>query len=776
MIASVIINVANSNVDQQFDYLVPDAMQDIIKVGSRVKVEFGEANRTIMGYVFDIKEQTDYTGKLKEIVELLDLEPLITENQFKLAKYIQYDSLSPLVRILNMMIPNALRLKTVKYLNATNLNAIDAEIAMLFGGKTKIEYTNRLYKYNSKINKEREKGNIEITYDALQNTKEKIVNKYQIDMDAYFTMNYRCSDYVKDVLRSLVEEVPLTKNEIVDNYDISLYMVNSLIKRGILTKVCEKTSRVKEKQVVVSSKYRSVDFEEIEPIYEKLATNDKLPRLWIPKDITETELVLLKIVKENNLNNKKTLVITPDILLSYKYSSLIRKETTSKVLCINSSLSDGELLDCYNEIKNKEDDVYVTTPVGSLLPYEELGSIILMYSENDNYFNDQSPRYDLKKVMIERAKLENASLIMHSLSPSIKEYVRGLARSEDYYIMIDNRDKKEMSNVEVINLKDELLHGNTSYVSERLLKLIRINKAKGLQSVLVVNNINYSNSVICRNCGHVHRCPKCDISLKYNKKNNQLVCPSCSYRITYSDTCQKCGTSSLRMNGIGIEKLVEELKERLDNYNICVIDNPSYTEFETKLVEIENKVVDIIISTDTYIKSIYNKYVGLVGIINIDSIAMSSNYNAFERAYNLLVNTSELLQYNKEGYFLIQTYNTEMPIIKDFVTGDYIGYLKKEISNRKLLKNEPFYFINRILVKAKYEEMFVEADLIKRLLKEMLRDQVFIVGPSYNKTEMAAQIIIKHRFEDISKYYRKIYEQYQFSNVQVIFDKYPKYL
>ena len=155
---------------------------------------------------------------------------------------------------------------------------------------------------------------------------------------------------------------------------------------------------------------------------------------------------------------------------------------------------------------------------------------------------------------------------------------------------------------------------------------------------------------------------------------------------------------------------------------------------------------------------------------------MSSNYNAFEKAYNLLVNTNELLQYNKEGYFIIQTYNIDTPIIHDFITGDYVNYLKKEINNRKLLKNEPFYFINRILVKAKYEEMFVEADLIKRLLKEMLHEQVFIVGPSYNKAEMAAQIIIKHRFSDISKYYNKIYEQYQYSDVQVIFDKYPKYL
>ena len=132
--------------------------------------------------------------------------------------------------------------------------------------------------------------------------------------------------------------------------------------------------------------------------------------------------------------------------------------------------------------------------------------------------------------------------------------------------------------------------------------------------------------------------------------------------------------------------------------------------------------------------------------------------------------------HNPEGNFVIQSYNIDTPIIRYFITGDYIGYIKEEISNRKLLKNEPFYFINRILVKAKYEEMFVEADLIKRLLKELLHEQVFITGPTYNKQEMAAQLIIKHRFEDISKYYTKIYEQYQFSEIQVIFDKYPKYL
>lgn len=776
MIASVIINVPNSSVDQQYDYIVPKNAENIISVGTRVKVPFGNGDRTIMGYVLGLKEDTLFNGGMKEILEVLDIEPLLTNTQIELANYIQYDALSPYVRILNMMVPKALRLKTVKYLNIVNYNELDAELALVFEGKQTIEYTNKYYQYNNKILKEREKGNIEITYDAFSVTKEKTVDKYYINMDLYLTNTVKLSEYVSDTLRLMVDEDAMSINEIVDRYELSNYMVRSLIKKGIFKKVVEKVSRTKERNIPVSSKYRPKDYEQIETLYNKLNEEKDYPHLWIPKNNLETELFLLKTIKNNIVDSKNTLVICSDILSTYKYSSLIRKETQTEVLCINSTLSEGEFLDSYNVIKENKYNVYVTTSVGSLLPYQNIGTIIMLNSESDNYFNDQSPRFDLKKVMIKYSKLVGANLIMHSLSPTVKEYCRGLDRKEGYYVMIDNRDKKEVSNVEVIDLKEELLKGYSSFVTERLIKLIRINKAKNKQSVLVVNNKNYASSVICRSCGHVHKCPRCNLALKYNKKNEQLICPACSYRIKYDETCPNCKTNNLRLNGIGIEKLVEELNERLESFKVLTIDNPTFGEFQEKNYQIENNEVDIIISTDTYIRSIYNKNIGLVGIINIDAIAMSSNYNAFEKAYNLLVNTQELLEHNKDGLMVIQTYQVESSYLQNFITGDYISYLKQEINNRKILKNEPFYFINRILVKAKYDEMFVEADLIKRLLKELLNEQVFITGPTYNKTEMAAQLIVKHRFEDISKYYRKIYEQYQFSEIQVIFDKYPKYL
>lgn len=776
MIANVIINVSSSNVDQKYDYLVPKDLEPIILVGTRVKVPFGKGDRTIMGYVLGLSENTVYSQNMKEIIEVLDGEPILTDNQIKLASYIAFDTLSPLIRVLNLMIPKALQLKTKKYLSVDNYQALDADLALKFGGKQIIEYTNNLNIYNNKIRNEIKKGNLHLVYDALDNNNIKQVTKYYVNPDCLTDRTLRLNEHVRDVLHQMLNEKPLEINQIADRYELSIYRINNLIKHNCFFKTLEKVSRVKNRNIQVAyHKYQEIDYQEIDKDFSKIKSSNNQPILWIPKDNKETEMMIFKIINENLNNHKNTLIICPDILLTYKYSSLIRKETNLDVACINSNIGNGEIFDYYQEIKENQYPIMVTSPVGSLFPYENLGTIIMMNTENDNYFNDQSPRYDLKKVMIKKAQLEKINLVMHSFSPTVVEYCRGLQTN---YLMIDNRESKNTcQNIEIIDLKEELIKGNTSYISDNLLKQIRVCKARNKQSVLIINNRNYSSSVICRTCGYVFRCPKCELTLKYSKKKEQLVCPACSYRIPYQKVCPSCSSSNLLLSGVGIEQIEEELKERLPNFHLTLIDNPDFTSFQEKLIEIEDQATDIIITTDTFARSIYNQNIGLVGVINIDSIAMSNNYNANERAYNLLVNTSALLENDRDGRMIIQTYHTENYILNDFITGDYKEYLKKEISNRKLLKNEPFYFINRILIKGGYQDIFTEADLIKKILKELLKEQIYIIGPSYNYSEMAAQLIIKHRLENISEYYQKIYSQYQNSNtIKVIFDKYPKYL
>ena len=426
MVASVIINVSSSNVDIAYDYIVPDELLSIIQIGCRVKVPFGNNNRTLMGYVTDLKEDVITKYELKKIVELIDLEPIITKEKLELAKYIKEDTLCPLIRILNIMVPEILHLKPVQYLNILDYNSLDGNLASEFGGKNIVNYTKKLAKYSYKIKKAIEQGFIAVTYDAKGLNPNKTVDKYIINELVYFDLMHMLRTNVQEALNLIRNEEPMTISEISERLDISEYMVKKTIKLGILEKISVKVSRIKNREIPVNDRFiKNI------PLYDDVVNqiqntkNDK-PLLWIPSNIRETESIIERIVRDNIKDNKNTIIVVPNILSSIKYSSLIRKKTSLSVACLNSELSKGEFYDYTEELKKESYRVLVTTPKGALIEYPNVGTIILLDAENDNYYNDQSPRYDLKKVMYAYSKMYNTNYVIQSYSPNLDEYVSGL--------------------------------------------------------------------------------------------------------------------------------------------------------------------------------------------------------------------------------------------------------------------------------------------------------------------------------------------------------------
>ena len=197
MFASIVVNVTSSNVDQLYEYLVPTDIAPYIQVGSRVNVEFSGANRLVMGYVLDVYEQKRFEGESKAISELLDLKPVITPLQLELAKYLKDDTICPLIRILNMMVPSALQLKTYKYLVVKDSSRIDADLIELFAGETVIEVNSKLNGYSNKIKREIKNGTIEISYETKQTVKYRYVAKYVVNYDNYF----KYKDTIKNPLK-----------------------------------------------------------------------------------------------------------------------------------------------------------------------------------------------------------------------------------------------------------------------------------------------------------------------------------------------------------------------------------------------------------------------------------------------------------------------------------------------------------------------------------------------------------------------------------------------
>ena len=766
MYANIIVNISSSNVDQMFEYIVPQEFNDYILVGSRVIVPFGLSNRTVMGYVLELYEDKRYDKESKEILELLDLKTVITEKQINLAYYLKEDTLSPLCRILNMMIPSSLQTKTFKYLKIVNFEALDASVMALFNGSTTLVLNKNLVLPMNKINKEIKNGNLKICYEAKQVTNYKYLHKYYLNPSMINNYQMIRSENVRLFLKNFEESHPLTKNDIIDNYDITLAQINNLIKKGYLKEKNERTLRIKEKDIPLSDIIINHQYSEL---IDRINDVSK-PYLLVSHDDNEELNILLELIYRTFEEKKNVVVFTPNILSSIKYASILRKVFKTSVACINSNISKAEYLDYYTNILDDEYRIIVTTPVAAFLPYQNIGLYLMLSEESDNYFNDQSPRFDLHRALHYMSYNYKTLFVISSISPSVTSYAYGL---KGVYNLIDRSNDDNIDNITTIDLKNELRSGNNSYLSHYLIKTLDdvINNNK--QALLIVNNKDSSGYVQCRACGEVLKCPKCNLSYHYSEKKDELICPSCGKREVFNHICPSCGQDEFVYGGIGQEEIYKRLIERYDNNKVLLLsDGSNFDQYLEELNIIENDEVNIIITSETIAKGAINKKMDKVVIINFDSILKKPSYDANSHAYNLLVYAKSYLKEGEE--LIVQTTYLNSSPLKHFIASSFHDFIREEINERKLLKLEPFYHINQIIVKAKYEDLFRIASSIKMRIKEIGGNNVFVLGPVYSKIAGGAIITIKHRYSHINKLYQAIYEQYQNSNAVIIFNKYVK--
>ena len=777
MFVNVIVNVPSSLVDKVFEYHVPEYLEDFISVGSRIKISFGEANRLIHGFIIDIHDEKQFDGPIKDIEDVPDLKPVINLEQFKLAYYLKDTTFSPLVRILNCMIPNALKMKTSKYLTIKNFSELDAEIVDLFHGQEIIKYTPYVAKYVNKIKKALKDDLIEISYEAKDQAKEAYQDVY------YLTENYLEENLkrvkkqaTRDIVSLLKPKYPYDKNDL-QNLGLTDYGISSLVKYHIIYKKKVLKSRILERNYDINDDYyKSYASNEANKFFEQVVKTDK-EVLWLPVDDNEIIQGISLVASKNIENDLNTVIVVPDILSSFKLSDLIKKYLGIPVLCINSNINDGESLDGYKSICNNEYKVIVTTPVGVLWPFQNVGTFFVIDEESDNYYNDQSPRYDVKEVIRYRSLLHNAKCIFASFTPNLDLYSYGL---QNKIKLIDNSQnigyKKTADNInyDVVNMTAELKNGNISPISESLrVKIINAIKNKKA-TLLILNNKGYSDFVLCRSCGHVEKCEKCNISLKYQEKNNRLYCPACGKFKEFTKKCSACSSSSIKMMGLGAEKLKEVVEQTIEGASVTIIDEPKYSRFKEQVRMVNDLETNVIIATDTYSRGLVNTNISVVGVMSIDLMLKSPGYKANQKTFSMLQHAKHILkrnQYNSE--MVIQTYEPEHFIIQSLVTDNYLSYFKQELSYRNLLQAPPFYEVNRIIVKGKYENLFKTAYDISKFIKSNVRESI-IIGPVYNYTESGVQLIIKHPHLDLNELYTKIYDKYQDSNLFVIIDAYPR--
>ncbi len=692
--ADIIVDISHEKVDRPFEYIIPKELFGVVKVGSVVNIPFGKGNKLIKGFILNIKDKSSFDeNKLKAIDSIIPKSTSIEGDMIALANFIKTSYGGTMNQALKTVMPVKQSAKPIveKYVSLTCTEEKATEAIELFSKGKKSPAKIRL-------------------------------------------------------LLELVNEKVLPYEIVKDKLNISAPTLKSLEKDGLIRIDVKENLRdafnIKEKQEY-TIKLNSAQQKIADDIWNRYKNDDlktSLIRGVTGSGKTEVYIDLIdRVIKEG----KQAIVLIPEISLTYQTVIRFYKKFGDRISVINSKLTSAQKHDQFQKAKNGQVDIIIGPRSALFSLFPNLGIVIIDEEHEGTYKNENVPRYISREVAIERARQNNAFVVLGSATPSVESYFK--AQKGDYHLYeLDKRAVgASLPEVEIVDLREELVNGNRSILSKKLQELIADRLEKKEQIILFINRRGYSSFVSCRSCGKAITCPHCDVSLKFHK-NGKLMCHYCGYEIPMMKTCPECGSKYIGTFGTGTQKVEEEINKLFPEAKTLRMDYDTTRQkdaHEKILSAFGNGEADILIGTQMIVKGHDFANVTLVGIIAADLSLYSGDYISAERTFQLLTQASGRAGRGaKKGEVVIQTYSPDNYAVKLGASQDYNGFYNFEMAYRKMLGYPPVMNMLGILFACEDENLlnkkcneinFVIEDKIKAKNKANINDiDITKIGPS----------------------------------------------
>ncbi len=689
MIAKVVLNNKEQNIDKIFDYSIPDALMDKVAVGMRVSVPFGRGNRSVDGIVIELSENSNY-DKLKEISSVYGKEPVCAPWILDLCLWVSKKYFCSLYQAIRLVTPpgmtSGVREKSV------NVASLKLGREAAFGIAAAL----------------REKGAV------IQ----------------------------ARVLEALLMSDSLPVSKLVREKGGSYDAVRTLEKKGYITIDSEQVERkaydeekyektvaytpTPEQKVVIDYLYNAIDAEKQDKILLRGVTGSG-----------KTE-VFLQAIDRVIQKGKNAIMLVPEISLTPQMVQRFVSRFGNSVAVIHSALSAGERFDQWNKIKNGEVKVVVGARSAIFAPFENIGIIILDEEHENSYKSETSPRYHAIEVAEKRAQSDNSVLLLASATPSVTEYYKAKVGEYKLFEMVKRYNESAMPKIHIVDMRGELFNNkNRSPISLRLQNEIQKNLDNKQKIILFLNRRGYSTFVSCRECGEVINCPDCSIAMTYHKGKDLLSCHYCGYTQKNVTECPSCGSSYVKYFGTGTQKIEEELKRLFPSAKILRMDTDTTSQkggHEKILDEFSKGGADILLGTQMVTKGLDFHEVTLVGVLAADTSLAVDDFRANERGFSLFTQVcGRAGRGGVEGRAVIQTYQPHNSTIKFAKEHDYVAFYENEIIQRKRLNYPPFCDIIYVMATGEDEQLVKDAieeagSIVDQHMKEC--DNIFSkVGP-----------------------------------------------
>tara|TARA_B110000261_G_scaffold153303_1_gene183716 strand:+ start:242 stop:2734 length:2493 start_codon:yes stop_codon:yes gene_type:complete len=762
-----------------FTYRVPFDLNDSVEVGKRVIVQFGK-KKLYSGIIHSYHETPPENYEAKYVDSILDEFPIVNQEQLKFWKWISTYYLCTIGEVMNAALPSGLKLvsKTkiilnkaveidVKSLSEKEYLIIEAlEISNILELQ-EVESILQLKSAYSIIKSLLEKNYIVVA--------EQVQEKYKAKTATYIQLpdNFG-EEQIKEAFDKLTKapkqldtfmmfnhlmnsmKGAISKKKLIIEANTNSATVKQLVTKGYLEEYSQEISRITKdkKQTEEIDKLSEAQTKALIEIKSHFKTKD----VTLIHGVTgsgKTE-IYIQLIQEQIEQGNQVLYLLPEIALTTQIISRLRKKFGDKIGIYHSKYNSNERVEVWSELlKGKESRFQIIIGARSavFLPFTNLGLIVVDEEHDASYKqNEPAPRYNGRDASMYLARIYGGKVLLGSATPSIESYWNA---KEDRFGFVELKERfgaATLPNIVISDLQEATKRKKMkSHFSQFLLNEIGQFLENKEQIILFQNRRGYNPSWVCETCAWVPQCKNCDISLTYHKYTHLQKCHYCGYAEKPISKCKACGSNSLKMVGFGTEKIEEELSIYFPKHSIKRMDYDTTRNkngYQNIIDDFEQGLIDILVGTQMVTKGLDFDNVGMVGVLNADSLLHYPDFRSFERSFQLLTQVAGRAgRKAKQGKVIIQTYSPDHPVIQRVIDNDYIGMYNQEIEEREKYGYPPFYRLIKIVIHHRDRDTsLLGSQELAKTLKKQLGGRV--LGPetpaiSRIKNMYINQILIK---------------------------------
>jgi primosomal protein N' (replication factor Y) len=744
-----------------FTYSVSEAEYNYIQKGMRVAVPFGKS-KIYTALAINLHQDKPTLYDAKEIHQILDEKPIVTENQIKHWQWIADYYMCAIGDVYRGALPTALLLenetiitqKTAGFVDESLLEDDEFLIYQALQQQSSLKVQDIIGILNKKnvfpiIQKLIDKNVLILQDEMHESYKPKLVryirlhSKYESSQGLNELLEVlKNANKQKEIvltyfqLSASEKKKPISVKKLVEASNVTSAVVKALIDKEIFEDYLLQQDRVSFTGESNSDQLQLSPAQQ--KAFEEINTSFQEKEVCLLHGVTssgKTE-IYIKLIEEYLAKEKQILYLLPEIALTTQLVTRLQAHFGNKVAVFHSKYSNNERVEVWNQVLQNSEKAQIIIGARSalFLPFSNLGFIIVD-EEHEQTFKqvDPAPRYHARDASIVLASFFKAKVLLGSATPSIESYYN---TTVDKYGLVEIKARYGnvmMPEIELVDLKDKYFRKRmTGHFSDILIDGITTALNLGEQVILFQNRRGYSPLLECMTCGHVPQCQQCDVSLTYHKHKNQLRCHYCGYSIAKPTNCHSCSSIDLTTKGFGTEQIQQELIQLFPERKIGRMDQDTTRGkfgFEKIIDSFKNREIDIMVGTQMLAKGLDFDNVSLVGIMNADNMLYHPDFRAFERSFQTMTQVAGRSgRSEKQGKVIIQTYNPEHNTIQQVTNNDYAGMYKEQLYDRQIYKYPPYFRIIKLTLKHRDFEKLKEGSLwLYQVLSQHLG--VPVLGP-----------------------------------------------